>query len=79
MRLTVSEKNGMLVFTSRCYEFALGGWRLRIPALLTPGVTTVVHEQLHDDRFRFSLSVVHPLFGVTIFQDGVFHSPASDR
>lgn len=79
MRLKLSEKNGGLVFTSVAYEIAMAGRRFRIPALLTPGVTTVTHEQLTGDRFRFTLSVDHPLLGRTVFQDGEFYSVVSDR
>ena len=79
MRLKLSERSGNLVFTSTHYEFALAGFRIRIPALLTPGVTTVTHEQISGDRFRFILSVDHPLLGNTIFQDGEFHSAVSER
>ena len=72
MRLVLSEVCGNLVFTSVAYEWSFLGLRIRIPPLLTPGVTTVAHEQLEGDRFRFWLSVDHPLFGCTIFQDGEF-------
>jgi len=78
MRLRLSEESGALVFTSTAYECALFGRTFSIPTLLTPGRTTVRHEQLIGDRFRFSLSVIHPMLGETIFQDGVFYS-VSDR
>lgn len=74
MRLSLAEQNGALVFSSEAYELRIpGGW-LPIPALLTPGVTTVTHEQIEGDRFRFTLSVVHPLLGRTVYQAGEFHS-----
>lgn len=79
MRLKLSERCGNLVFTSTHYEYALAGFRIRIPALLTPGVTTVSHEQIAGDRFRFILSVDHPLLGNTIYQDGEFHSDVNER
>jgi len=79
MRLKLSERSGNLVFTSTRYEFALAGFRFCIPALLTPGVTTVTHEQIAGDRFRFILSVDHPLLGNTIYQDGEFHSEDNER
>lgn len=77
MRLHLSEQHGNLVFKSTCYEVALAGRTFRIPALLTPGVTTVTHEQIEGDRFRFSLAVQHPLLGQTIFQDGEFYSTSA--
>ncbi len=74
MRLELSEENGNLVFTSTAYELSLAGRTFVVPALLTPGVTTVKHAQIKGDRFRFSLAVVHPLLGRTIYQDGEFYS-----
>lgn len=78
MRLRLTEESGALVFSSTAYECTLFGRRFEIPALITPGRTTVRHEQLKGDWFRFSLSVVHPVFGRTIFQEGDFYS-VSDR
>ena len=72
MRLGLSERNGDLYFVSRAYEVEVFGLRIRIPHLLTPGTTTVTHEQISGDLFRFTLSVVHPIFGRTIYQDGYF-------
>ena len=79
MRLRLSEQKGNLVFTSVAYEIEIWGRTLRIPALLTPGITTVTHEQLTGDYFRFTLSVDHPLLGRTIYQDGEFYSAVKDR
>lgn len=78
MRLRLTEESGALVFTSTAYECTLFGRRFEIPALITPGRTTVRHEQLKGDWFRFSLSVVHPVFGRTIYQEGDFYS-VNDR
>ena len=72
MRLHLSERRGDLYFTSHAYDLTLAGKRLRIPDWLTPGKTTVSHEQIRDKLFRFTLSVDHPLFGRTIYQDGYF-------
>jgi len=79
MRLKLSEREGDLVFTSTAYQFSLAGRTFQIPALLTPGITTVTHEQIEGERFRFSLSVDHPLLGTTIFQDGEFYSDVIER
>ena len=78
MRLELRERHGDLVFTSIAYEVTLFERTYRIPDILTPGVTTVKHEQQAGDRFRFSLSVDHPLLGRTIYQDGVFYSDVRD-
>lgn len=74
MRLKLSEQDGALCFRSSAYELCVAGRRLRIPDWLTPGVTTVLHEQICGNLFRFSLSVDHPLLGRTIFQEGEFYS-----
>ena len=79
MRLKLSERGGNLVFTSTAYQFSIAARTFQIPALLTPGITTVTHEQIVGDRFRFSLSVNHPVLGTTIFQDGEFYSDVSER
>ena len=72
MRLSLAEVRGDLHFVSRSYDVTILGVRIRIPHLLTPGTTTVTHEQLSGDRFRFSLAVDHPIFGRTIYQEGEF-------
>lgn len=72
MRLHLSEHNGNLFFVSHAYDVSLFGRRLTIPRWLTPGRTTVAHEQIRGERFRFMLSVDHPWFGRTIYQDGFF-------
>ena len=38
----------------------------------TPGTCRVSHRDLGDGRFRFTLSMVHPLWGRTFHQTGVF-------
>lgn len=75
MDLDVFEADGALVFQSRRYVLALGRWRVPVPAALTPGVCRVEHHDLGAGRFRFVLSMVHPWWGVTFLQNGVFHDP----
>jgi hypothetical protein len=77
MWLRLSERAGALNFRSTGYFWSLGGWRLVLPDWLTPGVLTVVHSDEGRGRFRFAISVVHPLFGETFFQDGVFEHQRS--
>ena len=72
MVLGVSVEDGALVFTSRSYFLAVGRWCVRLPALMTPGRCRVEHRALDETRFRFTLSMVHPLWGTTFRQDGVF-------
>jgi hypothetical protein len=76
MSLDVFEENGGLVFLSRRYWLLLGRWRIRIPAWLAPGICRVVHTDLGVGRFRFTMSMVHSLWGETFYQSGVFSDPA---
>jgi hypothetical protein len=79
MALEVFEEDGALVFQSRRYFFALAGRRLSIPHVLTPGTCRVEHHDLGAGRFRFVLSMVHPWWGITFRQSGVFHDPEEIR
>ena len=72
MRLRVFEKNGALHFLSQQYFWRCGAIRLRLPAWLTPGVAHVVHSDLGGGRFRFEMTIEHPLLGETFYQDGSF-------
>ena len=75
MALDVFEERGALVFESRRFSLILGGLRLPVPALLTPGTCRVTHTDLGDGLFRFDLDMVHPLWGHTFHQSGVFADP----
>ena len=73
MRLAVFEANGDLHFLSLRYFCRIGGHYLRIPPLLSPGTAHVVHRDLGDGRFRFTMTIHHALLGTLFHQDGVFH------
>lgn len=75
MVLDVFEHDGALVFQSRRYFLDLGGLRLVMPTLLSPGTCRVEHRDLGDGRFRFTLSMTHPFLGETFHQTGVFADP----
>jgi hypothetical protein len=72
MLLDISVEDAAMVFTSRGFFLAVGRWRVPIPALLTPGRCRVEHRAIDAARFRFTLSMVHPLWGTTFRQTGVF-------
>jgi hypothetical protein len=78
MALAVFEEDGALVFQSRRYFLALGRLQLPVPTWLTPGVCRVEHRELAPGRFRFTLSMVHPWWGRTFHQTGVFADPKED-
>ena len=76
MALDVFEERGALVFESRRFTLLLGRLRLPVPALVTPGTCRVTHTDLGDGLFRFDLDMIHPLWGHTFHQSGVFADPA---
>lgn len=78
MELDVFEEAGALVFQSRRYFLAWGAVRLPIPTLLTPGVCRVEHHDRGVGQFLFTLSMVHPWWGTTFHQSGLFADPKED-
>jgi len=76
MPLDTFEDGGVLHFVSRGYYFDLpfgrSGLKVWLPSLLSPGVTHVEHIDLGHGWFRFTMTVVHPLFGEMFFQTGRF-------
>ena len=77
MALDVFEESGALVFESRRFALMLGRLRLPVPALLTPGTCRVTHTDVGEGLFRFDLDMVHPLWGHTFHQSGVFADPVA--
>ena len=61
-----------LVFRSQHYFVDWFGRRLWLPAWMTPGALSVTHAECADDRFSFTLDVVHPRFGLLIRQMALF-------
>ena len=72
------EEDGALVFRSCRFWWVRGNLRIPVPALLTPGTCRVAHTDLGDGRFRFTLSMVHPWWGETFHQSGVFNDPCTE-
>ena len=79
MQLKVYEQDGNLHFLSEAYHWQMGRLRIRLPALFTPGIMHVIHEQTDGERFRFILSVTHPLFGEAYYQCGEFAPAPAKR
>ena len=75
MALTVAAQDEALVFRSAFYFVSLFGFRLRLPRWAEPGALTVVHRDLGQGRFAFTLSLDHPLFGRLIGQEAIFRDP----
>ncbi|MGH8445589.1 MAG: DUF4166 domain-containing protein [Solimonas sp.] len=77
MRLAVFEANRALHFLSLRYFWRIGGRELLLPELLSPGTAHVIHEDLGDGSFRFSMTVHHRWFGLLFDQTGVFRQEAA--
>lgn len=75
MGLKIYEDMGGLCFESLYYFLALGRLRIPMPNFLTPGTTLVRHDDEGGGKFRFSLTMTHKYFGVTIHQEGLFEDP----
>lgn len=75
MQLSLHEENGALIFESSIYALTLLGWTVSLPLWLTPGHCRVEHRAEGPRLFSFTLSMRHPLFGLTIFQTGLFSDP----
>ncbi|MGB3167215.1 MAG: DUF4166 domain-containing protein [Alteraurantiacibacter sp.] len=52
------------------------GKRFRLPRWLAPGLLHIDHRDLGEGRFRFVLSLVHPLFGELVRQSSIFADQA---
>ena len=49
------------------------GRRIALPRWLTPGALSVIHAELGDGRFSFTLQIAHPRFGLLLRQMAIFH------
>ena len=72
MALKVEALPDGIAFVSDHYFLALGRWRLRLPAMLSPGATRVTHRQVAGKSFLFGLELVHPLAGQLVKQEILF-------
>ena len=73
MALTVHVKDEALIFRSAGYFLNVFGRRIPLPRWLTPGALSVIHAELGDSRFSFTLQIVHPRFGLLLRQMAIFH------
>ena len=72
MRLKLYEEAQALHFLSTRYFWEGLGVRIWLPHWLTPGEAHVVHADVGEGRFRFTITMTHALLGELFFQDGVF-------
>ena len=84
MRLVLDVRAGALCFDSAGYYIELpgfpwrgrrrGAWRATLPSWFLPGRTCVVHNDLGDGHFRFTMTIHHALLGELFHHDGVFRA-----
>lgn len=72
MALTVAVEDAALVFRSAFYFVTVLGLRLRLPCWAEPGRLTIVHRDLGEGAFAFTLALDHPWLGRLLSQDAVF-------
>ncbi len=73
MMLDVFAENGELHFKSTRYFWKFIQWYLPLPHWLSPGKTHVIHQDLGQGEFRFTITMDHTLLQRTFYQTGVFH------
>jgi hypothetical protein len=81
MELDLRTDDGALHFVTTGYHleiprsrFLSRPLRLRFPAWWLPGRTHVVHRDLGDGTFRFTMTIRHAWLGELFHHDGVFRS-----
>lgn len=72
MKLKVYEQDGNLHFKSYQYFWSFFKLQVPIPHWLTPGETHVIHTNLGNGYFTFTISMTHPQLGETFYQHGLF-------
>jgi hypothetical protein len=79
MKLLLRVEDGNLHFTSDGYFWDVLGWRMPLPALLTPGKTFLCHRNNAPNQFDIRIEIRHALFGTAFVQAGVFHEREPSR
>ena len=72
MVLDVTAQDKNLHFRSTRYFWQLGRLYIPLPHILTPGEMHVVHEDLGNGYFRFTITMIHKYLGRTFYQTGIF-------
>lgn len=79
MKLLLSVRDGNLFFESDGYFWEVFGLRIPMPDLLTPGKTFLCHRNNHALQFDIRIDIVHPWFGKTFTQAGVFREVMDEQ
>ena len=77
MRLVLSVEGGELVFRSRGYAIEVAGRTIGLPHWLAPGRCEVRHRAETDERFSFTLTLVHPWLGTLLRQVAFYEDDAA--
>jgi len=77
MALDLLVREGALIFRSRNYFVQMFGRRFVLPAWLCPGELTVIHAEVPDGRFSFTLQLKHPRFGLMLRQMALYRELGS--
>ena len=77
MALELLVREGALIFRSRDYFVQMFGRRFVLPKWLCPGELTVIHAEVPDGRFSFTLQLTHPRFGLMLRQMALYRELAS--
>ena len=70
-------REGALIFRSRNYFLQIFGRRLFLPEWLCPGALTVIHAEVPDGRFSFTLQIFHPRLRAVLRQMALYRELAS--
>lgn len=72
MSLHLLVRDGALIFRSGNYFMQLLGRRFVLPGWLCPGELTVIHAEVPDGRFSFTLQLMHPRLGLLLRQMALY-------
>ncbi|MGN7439436.1 MAG: DUF4166 domain-containing protein [Alcanivorax sp.] len=72
MKLNVYVENQELHFRSYRYFCSVLNQKIPLPHWISPGEAHVVHKDLGEGDFEFTITMHHPVLGETFYQQGVF-------
>ncbi len=71
LHVSVNEDKNLHFFSDH-YFLKLGNYRIKIPLILTPGITNLTHYNINDENFHIRIDIKHPLFGQMFLHEGRF-------
>jgi len=70
--LNVKVDRKRLFFHSDHYFFLLWNQRIALPGFLSPGELTIEHKEAGPQKFRYTFTLHHAVFGELIYQTAIF-------